>query len=76
MQHFKNVVNECLVEADPSQLVGDVLPLPELHLLMGVGNHHYKLLLKIWPGLVLFGRGRWTVHGWYGGSLDGANTAR
>ena len=76
MKNFKNVVNECLVEADPSQLVGDVLPLPELHLLMGVGNHHYKLLLKIWPGLVLFGRGRWTVHGWYGGSLDGANTAR
>ena len=47
-----------------------MLPLPVLQLIMVVGNHHYKLLLKIWPGLLLF------VHGWYGGSLDGANTAR
>ena len=76
MSKFKNVINECLVEADPSELVGNVLPLPELHLLMGVGNHHHKLLLKVWPALVLFGRGKWTVHGRHGGALDGANTVR
>ena len=38
MSKFKNVINECLVEADPSEL-------EELHLLMEVGNHHYKLPL-------------------------------
>lgn len=67
MSKFKNVINQCLVEADPTELVGNVLPLPELHLLMGVGNHHHKLLLKVWPALVLFGRGKWTVHGRHGG---------
>ena len=29
-----------------------------------------------WPALVLFGRGKWTVHGRHGGALDGANTVR
>ena len=76
MSKFKNVINQCLVEADPTELVGNVLPLPELHLLMGVGNHHHKILLKVWPALVLFGRGKWTVHGRHGGALDGANTVK
>jgi hypothetical protein len=76
MSKYKNVINECLLEADPRELVGNVLPLPELHLLMGVGNHHHQLLLKVWPALVLFGRGKWTVHGRHGGALDGANTVR
>ena len=39
MQTYKNVIRECLVKADPEKLVGDLLPLPELPLL--VGTIHY-----------------------------------
>ena len=74
MKTFKNVINPCLVKGDPDQEVGEVLPLPELHLLMGGGNWGYKLILRIWPPLLLWGRGKWTVTGRHGGSLDGANT--
>ena len=74
MQYFKNVIHPCLVRGLPEQEVGEVLPLPELHLLMGAVNWGYQLVLKVWPSLVLWGRGRWTVHGRHGGSLDGANS--
>ena len=76
MQKFKNVVNQCLVKAEPDELVGVKLPLPELHLLIGVSNHYYKLLLRVWPQLALFGRGKWTIHGRHGGGIDGANSVR
>jgi hypothetical protein len=76
MQQFKNVVNRCLLAADPDELVGVKLPLPELHLLIGVCNHLYKLLQRVWPRLAQFGRGKWTVHGRHGGGLDGANSVR
>ena len=76
MQKYKNVINECLLEAHPEEKVGDVLPLPELHLVIGVGTHFYKLLKKVWPPLTLWGRGKWTIHGRFGGALDGANVNR
>ena len=76
MQTYKNVVNKCLVAADPQEMVGEKIPLPELHLVIGVVNHYRKLLLKVWPGLRLWGKGKWTVHGWQGGGLDGANCMR
>ena len=44
MQKLKNVLNKCLIKADPEQLVGEVLQLPELHLLIEVSNHYYKRL--------------------------------
>ena len=50
------IKNETSYARIRSQNLYDVLPLPELHLLMGVGNHHHKLLLKVWPALVFFGR--------------------
>ena len=74
MQLYKNVIHPCLVKGDPEQELGDVLPLPELHLLMGGGNWGYQLILKVWPPLLLWGRGKWTVTGRHGGTLDGANT--
>ena len=33
MSKFKNVINECLLKADPTELVGNMLPLPKLYLL-------------------------------------------
>ena len=74
MQLFKNVIHPCLVKGDPEQELGEVLPLPEVHLLMGVGNWGYQMLLKVWPLLLLWGRGKCTVTGRHGGTLDGANT--
>ena len=34
---FKNVSHPCLVMGDPEKEVGELISLPELHLLMGVG---------------------------------------
>ena len=76
MQTYKNVIRECLVKADPEQLVGDLLPLPELHLLIGTVNYLYKLLERVWPHISVWGQGKWTVHGRQGGGLDGANSNR
>ena len=47
MQNYKNVINKCLVEGKPEELVGEQIPLPELHLLIGVVNHFYKVLGKV-----------------------------
>ena len=54
MKLFKNVIHPCLVMGDPEQEVGELIPLPELHLLMGVGNWSYMLLLKVWPLLLKY----------------------
>ena len=76
MQNYKNVIRECLVKADPEQLVGDLLRLPELHLLIGTVNHLYKLLERVWPHISIWGQGKWTVHGQQGSGLNGANSNR
>ena len=76
MQLFKNVIHPCLIKACPEELVGEKLPLPELHLLMGVVNQGAKVLQEVWPQLALFGRGKWTIHGRHGGGLDGGNSVR
>ena len=76
MKNHKNDINPCLLKAKPEELVGKKLPLPELHLLMGVGNHYYQVLRQVWPHLVLFCRGKWTMHDRYDGRLDSANTVR
>ena len=76
MQNFKNVINECLVKADPDELVCNVLPLPELHLLLGFVTHLHKILYRVWPHILIWGRGKWTVHGRHGGGLDGANSMK
>ena len=36
MQNYKNVINDCLIKADPSKLVGEEVQLPELHFLISV----------------------------------------
>ena len=76
MQKFKNVINPCLVKGDPEQLVGEKLPLPQLHLHLGTCTHFYFLLLKAWPQFDIWRRGKLTVHERHGGGLDGANSNR
>ena len=44
MKKFFNVVNPPLINAEEDQVVGDVVPPPELHLLMGATNHKLELI--------------------------------
>ena len=46
MKKFFNVVNPPLINAEEDQVVGDVVPSPELHLLMGATNHKLELIRK------------------------------
>ena len=37
MKNYMNVVNECMLRGDPETTILSTIPLPELHLLMGLG---------------------------------------
>ena len=52
MKNFANVTQECLIAGHPSQKILDVIPLPELHLLMGVVNHLLKLIINYFPDIL------------------------
>ena len=77
MQHFKNVVKPCLIqEEDRTKLCLEVVPLPELHMLMGFVNHMAKFIISLWPEFEA-----WVVslgcirRGYHGGTYEG-NTCR
>ena len=75
MMAFKNVIHSCLLDYDDKELVLDVVPPPELHLLMGVVNKIVDLLIKVWPGVLDWCRSKGiTRHGYQGGGLDGNNS--
>ena len=46
MKKFFNVVNPPLINGEEDQVVGDVVPPPELHLLMGATNYKLELIRK------------------------------
>lgn len=46
---YGNCVHVPIVKGDPNTLVIDIIPPPELHLLMGTVNTMYTALLKRWP---------------------------
>ena len=74
MKDYANVTKECLITAGASEEVIDVVPLPELHLLIGVLNHLLKLLITCFPGVleVFKAHGIFRL-GYNGGGLDGNN---
>ncbi|XP_065641664.1 uncharacterized protein LOC105847267 isoform X1 [Hydra vulgaris] len=49
-KEFKNIIHVPLVNFPDHKLVLEAIPPMELHLLLGVVNHLYKNLCKIWPG--------------------------
>ena len=49
MQKFYNNINECLIVAKREERVLDKIMLPELHFMMGVVNHLFNLMVKVWP---------------------------
>ena len=78
-KYYKNVVNPCLLKADdPDTTILSTVPLPELHLLMGLVNWALELLYKFVPKEELVKRMRTksiSVHGYHGGGLDGNNSS-
>ena len=64
---------------DPETTILSDVPLPELHLLMGVVNWAVELLYKLVPKEELLQRMRSksiSVHGYHGGGLDGGNSSQ
>ena len=74
-----NVIHLCLIDEADAKRVIDVLPPPELHLLMGVTNALIDLLIKIFS---LEFVEKWLNshgilrHGYQGGGLDGNNSMK
>ena len=46
---FGNVIYEPILSLGNSALVMDLIPPMELHLLLGVVNHYFKVLKDVWP---------------------------
>ncbi|XP_047125706.1 uncharacterized protein LOC124807639 isoform X1 [Hydra vulgaris] len=46
---FRNLVHESVLSLEDSALVIDLIPPMELHLLLGVVNHLFKILKNLWP---------------------------
>ena len=52
MKEYKNVINKRILyqDEDPSKYLVDLVPIPELHILLGIAKNLGKVLLKLWPG--------------------------
>ena len=80
MQLFKNVIHKSLITGCPETTVLSTVPLPELHLLMGLVNWALELMYKVMPEkktLQLKEKMRAkgiSVQGYQGGGLDGVNS--
>ena len=77
MQRHKNVIHKCLLDGDPNSFILFTIPLPELHLLMGVVNWGVEALYKVVDITELQRRMRIkgiSVHGYHSGGLDGGNS--
>ena len=77
MQKYANVINECLLMGEPNKTILSAVPLPELHLLMGLVNWALELLYKVVPQnklQELMRKKGISVHGYHGGGLDGGNS--
>ena len=77
MQRHKNVIHKCLLDGDPNIFILFTIPLPELHLMMGVVNWGVEVLYKVVDATELKQRMRTkgiSVHGYHGGGLDGGNS--
>ena len=73
MQEFKNVINESLLKGDSNSTILSVIPLPELHLLMGLVNWAVEFLYKVVPKadfLVKMEQKVKTIHGYHRGGLN------
>ena len=74
MKDYAHVAKECLIKAGASEEVFGVVPLPELHLLIGVVNYLLKLLITCFLGVLEVLKAHSIFrHGYNGGGLDGSS---
>ena len=77
MKDYANVIHKSLLKGDKETTILSTIPLPELHLLMGVVNWALELLYKVVDKDELQKTMRTkgiSVHGYHGGGLDGGNS--
>jgi len=77
-KQYKNVVHKCMLTGEPDSPILFSIPLPELHLMMGLVNWALVLLYKQVDKDNLQERMRSksiSVHGYHGGGLDGGNSS-
>jgi len=76
-KRYDNVIHAPLLKGDADQRVVEVLPPPELHLLLGIVNKIYNEMFKVWDGASLWSKHcfveRSAIHG---GSFDGNGCKR
>ena len=79
MSEFKNVINPRLLykEEDPDTLLEELVPVPELHVLMGVVSKLAVLLLSLWPLFESWLSSNYIMfRGYQGVGLDGNNASK
>ena len=79
MQYYKNCIYPRLLyrEEPGSTLVEDFVPLPELHLFIGIMTLFLKVLLNLWPDIESWFKDNYIqIRGFHGIGLDGNNAQR
>ncbi|XP_065666477.1 uncharacterized protein LOC136087513 [Hydra vulgaris] len=79
MADYKNVINPRLLylEEDPDTIIENLVPVPELHTLIGIVTTFGKLLSKLWPGFEKWLNSNYIFfRGYHGIGFDGNNANR
>ena len=79
MQEYKNVINPRLIylQEDKETFLDHIVPPPELHIMMGVVDKLYTLLLCVWPAFQNWLKTHYILmRGYHGVGLDGNNANR
>ena len=79
MKEYKNVINKRILyqDEDPSQYLVDLVPIPELHILLGIATKPGKVLLKLWPGFTDWLDNNYIMfRSYHGCSFDGNDANR
>ena len=77
-KEYGNVIHLPVMDnVDPSTSVLEVVPPPELHLMLGPVTHLYKELNKVWPGSEKWLNACFVkMNDYHGGSFDGNDCVR
>ena len=80
MSHFYNVIKPCLINpSNLSSLVGDIIPIPELHSHIGVGNWGWDWVKRVMGEARYKELEKWaakrsiSIRGYHGSGLNGNN---
>ena len=79
MSLFKNVINPRLLykEEDPETLLEELVPVPELHVIIGIVSKLAVLLVSVWPLFEKWLQSNYIMfRGYQGLGLDGNNASK